>query len=697
MNQYKLLKLYFLITVLLILTTLLYSYDKVVFWNGKELKSNKSNFNGKNFEFDNKLVAGNEISYIVFNLKEEENNSNKLFLENISEKELMKRANILEKDYPDSSLLVLYDDGIQKLNKDGTRYTRSRYSVKIMNEKELSSYSVLSFYYAKGDYETNIIQARSISPDGSISYLEKSDITFTKKQQDLSYFSGRKDDFIIKAVIPNVKVGSIIDFEYEVVESSPEDPNQFYTSWYFGGNNPVFESKVKFIVPENKDFYYVMKNFNNSDKKPKITIEDGYRIYSFERGKCPPFVPEPNSPPVEELYPSVYGSLFKDQTYLSNWLSVLMKERMVSNDKMNSLIDQILKKTNAKTEEEKISVIYRFVQEYIQYRSIKTSLSSGFSGHPATETFENRYGDCIDKAILFSTLLGIAGIEAYPVIVSTNDNPRPLYNEIGVITGNHAINEIHLKSKKIIYLDSTSLTYRFPTFRYDDQGIPILNTVNEIDHLDAIWNTQRHEKEIVLDSDGNAEIRSHSIYSGDWEAGLREYFLSLKGKEIQSILNSIVARDYPGSILEKYEFRNPTDFSDNFFLKLFYKALNMGKKTGQFMIMNLPVNYDFSYISYKERKYPLVFKTKEGKNNKISIVIPKGYQVKGLPGTLKIINKYFIYKADYKLEKNKIIFEDHFERNSCRILPDEYNEFRREILKIDYFIKNPLIFKEKKH
>ena len=162
----------------------------------------------------------------------------------------------------------------------------------------------------------------------------------------------RKDDFIIKAVIPNVKVGSIIDFEYEVVESSPEDPNQFYTSWYFGGNNPVFESKVKFIVPENKDFYYVMKNFNNSDKKPKITIEDGYRIYSFERGKCPPFVPEPNSPPVEELYPSVYGSLFKDQTYLSNWLSVLMKERMVSNDKMNSLIDQILKKTNAKTEEE---------------------------------------------------------------------------------------------------------------------------------------------------------------------------------------------------------------------------------------------------------------------------------------------------------------------------------------------------------
>lgn len=701
MRRMIFLKILFTSIVLLISNIFQYSYEKVVLWDGKELNLNDLNFDGKSFKFEkNKQLDKDTISYIVFNLKDEEDSKDKLFLQDISVDELLKRAEILGKDYPDSSLLVLYDDGIQKLNKDSTRYTRSRYSVKIMNEKDLSSYSVLSFYYAKGDYETNIIQARSISPDGSVSYLEKSDISYTKQQQDLSYFSGRKDDFIIKATIPNVKVGSIIDFEYEVIESSPEDPNQFYTSWYFGGDNPVFESKIKFIVPEDKNFYYVIKNFNKDDKNPVITTNDGYKIYSFVRDKCPPFVPEPNSPPIEELYPAVFGSQFKDQTYLSNWLSNLMKERMVSNDKMNSLINQIIEKANAKSEEEKITVLYRFVQEYIHYRSIKTSLSSGFSGHPATETFENRYGDCIDKAIFFSTVLGIAGVEAYPVIVSTNDNPRPLYNEIGVITGNHAITEIHLKDKKIIYLDSTSLTYRYPTFRYDDQGIPvwnpILNTVREINPMDAIWNTQEYEKEVILDSDGNAEIKSYSIYSGDWEAGLREYFLSLKEKEIKSVLGTLVARDYPGSVLEKYEFRNPTDFSNNFFLKLYYKALNIGKKTGSFLIMNLPVNYDFEFVSFSERKYPLVFKTKEGKKNKISIMIPDDYKIKGLPGAINISNKYFTYKASYKQEKDKIIFEDHFERNACRILPNEYGDFRKEILRVDYFIRNPLIFKEKK-
>lgn len=676
------------------------SYDKAVLWDNTEIKGDITDYNEKSIIINNKKIDLDLISHIVLNLNENVKDKIDEKLTEVKAEELLKRAGIMEKKYPDASLLVLYDDGIQKLNKDKTRYSHSRYAVKIIKENQLSN-SILSFYYVKGSHETNIIMARSISPDGEITYLNKNDISYTTPSQGLSFFSGRKDEKIMKAIIPDVKVGSIIDYEYETIDDAPEDPNQFYTGWYFGGENPIYESSVKFIVPEDKNFYWVSRNINKWKVNPGMEKKNGYKIYSFLTGEFSPVIAEPDCPAIDELMPSVFGSVFKDQTYLSKWLAKFMKERMVGNKKIEETVSQIIKKANAKTEIEKLSVLYRFVQEYIHYRSIKTSLSSGFSGHPAQETFENRYGDCIDKSILFSTILKMVGIESYPVILKTNDVSEVLYNKIGVVSGNHAITEIHLKEKekKIIYLDSTSTTYRYPVFRGDDQGVlawnPILNTVNKIECLDPIWNTQVFEKEIELNSDGNGSIKSHNVYSGDTEAGIREYLLSIKKQEIQSLLSSIVARDFPGSVLKSYNYKNPVDFSDNLFLDFSYDAYSIAKNTGNFLIMNIPVNYYFSNLSIKDRKFPLVFATTEGKEYKITITIPEGYKIKGLPEPINIQNKYFSYKSEYKIEDNKIVFTDHYERYYRKIPVEDYQQYREEMLNFDYKIKNPLIFEKK--
>ena len=687
--------------IILFFVLRIFPYEKIVDWKNNNIKTDKLEFDKNNFLIDNnETISMDNTSYIVFNLSDKQENSDKIKLDNLDTKELLKRANILEKKYPDASMLVLYDDGVQKLNKDGTRYNRSRYSIKIMNEKEIENYSILSFYFLKGRYETNIIMARTISPDGKISYLQKNDIAYTSRTQDLAFFSGRKDEYIIRASVPNVKVGCIVDFEYETIEQAPEDPNQFYTQWFFGGENPIYESKVKFMVPEDKDLYWVIKNIEKWKNDPHFEIKDGFKIYTFITGEIPPQVIETHSPPEEELRPSVFGSVFKDQTYLSNWLAGFMKERLKPTDKMKATVDKVLINANAETEEEKTAALYRFVQEYIHYRSIKTSLSSGLSGHFAEETFNNRYGDCIDKSILFSTLLGIAGVEAYPVILNTNDEARPLYNQIGVVTGNHSITEVHLKEKnKIIYLDTTSTTYKYPVFREDDQGTlawnPILNTVREIEPLATEWNTQEITKDIALSPDGNGEVKTHVEYSGDVEAGIRGYFLSIKEKEIVSLLYSIIARDYPGSILKEYDYRKPDDYSENLFLQFSYNAKEIMKKSGEdYMIMNIPVSYGFDEITLKERKYALVYRTTEGKKYSIKIKIPEGYRLKGISDSLEINNKYFSYKAGISIDSGYITYKDHFVRTGLRIPPEDYVQYRQDMLKFDYFIKTPLIFEK---
>ncbi|HPO49815.1 MAG TPA: DUF3857 and transglutaminase domain-containing protein, partial [Spirochaetota bacterium] len=554
-----------------------------------------------------------------------------------------------------------------------------------------------SFYHLKGDYETKIIKAYSISEEGEISYLQEKDITYTTPSQGLSFFSGRKDAQIIKASIPNVKVGSIIDYEWETVEKSPEDPVQFYTNWYFGGENPVFESKVKFIVPEEKEFYYVIKNFGDSKYDGTLSKEDGYKIYSFRRGECPPFIEEPYSPPSSELLPFVQGSSFKNQDYLSEWLSKLFEERMVYDDKIKITVNDILNKSKAKSEEEIISTLYRFTQEYIKYLSIKTSLSSGFSGHKATETFYNRYGDCIDKSIFFATILNLVGIEAYPVIVTTNDQKQPLFGELGLVSGNHAINEIHLKDKKkIIYLDTTSTTYKYPYFREDDHNIkawnPILNKFNFILPPLPEENCQIFNTTINLDKAGGGEIIKSNVYSGSWEAGLREYLASLKDVEKKAVFSQIAAKEHPGSVLKDFKHSDPADYNSNFGFDFTYEAKEIAKKSGDFLILNLPSRYDFSYATYESRNHPIKFSSTYEDKNKFEIIIPEGLKIKGNLKNVEIKNDFFTYKADYKVEKNKLTIYSTFSRSKCYVPKENYKDLRKDLFKVDKILKSPIIF-----
>jgi len=685
---------------LLITAPFLYSFDQIIKWD-KSVKTSETIIfqDGKFISKEGDVIDRSEVSLIKFNLKEPVESEKSDIIGEVTPNELKRRADILQEKYPDNAKLILLDEGYQRMNIDGSQYSRSRYSLKINSEKDLNEAN-LSFYSQPGEYESRIIMARSIDINGEVSYLSLDDVTYASPSQGLEYFSGKKDTKIIKAVIPNVKVGSIIDFEWETLDLKPEDKNQFYTHWYFGGDDPVFESKVSYIVPENREFYWVAKNFDPYDPSPEISKKEGYKIYKFSRGECPPFVAEPQSPPMWELIPFVFGSTYKDQTYLSQWLAGFFKERMRSNDKIKATVDEVVKNSGARTEEEIVAALYRFTQEFIHYRSIKTSISSGLAGHPATETFENRYGDCIDKSIFFATILGLVGVEAYPVIVRTNDQPRPLYGELGVISGNHAINEIHLKQNgnKIIYLDSTSVTYKYPNFRSDNHGIPvwnpILNTVREIDPPDPEFNKQVFNTRINLKNDNSAEIFKENIYKGELDAGLRQYFLSMKDKEIESLFVSLSGRDYPGSKLKGYEYSALSDYKSDFSIKYNFASSQVLKKSGEYYIFTLPIKYSFSFTSFESRKYPLKYNTTSAEIRSVTLELPEGYKVRGIPEGLSIKSDILDYVSNYSLENNVLKFTDEFVRKKTVVNVNEYKQFRKNLLEVEHSINIPIVLEK---
>lgn len=666
--------------------------------NGESINAEALDFKENTFFIDGKETLPDEISHIVFQKQQGNIDSHKLQTGNIGKEELLNRAKKMSEKYPDQPLLVLLDDGTEQLRTDGTQYSRARLAVKICNESQLSL-ATLKIGSLQGKTESRLIYARSISPDGKEVFLDLENVTYTTPSRDKDFFGNNKEEYrIAQYVIPEVAVGSIIDYEYERISYSEEDPNQYYVKWWFSSEKPVYQSTFKVMVPQNKPYYFAEMNIENGKLKRREVTENGYHAYYFEYGESAPIIEEEMGPDTYEIAAYIEGSSFKDQTYLSNWLGGFFKERIEANDEIKNTVNQLLAET--KSEDEKIAVLYRFVQDNIRYVSIKTSLSSGLAGHKASETFSNRYGDCIDKAILFAAMLQYAGVEAYPVVIMTNGNPQPLYYKLGVLNGNHAINELHLKDGRVIYLDSTANCYRYPFFRSDDHGVvawnPIKNTLRNTGFPNAEDESITSELNITLLKNGGAKVNETVTTRGNPEITYRYFFQNAPKDFIHPQLESLANASFESSHLVNYNFADPFDETKDYKFQMNYKVDKLWNKVGNDLyLITIKQPFGFDFVASDVRNTEVRFNSVLKKTHKGKIVIPAEMKVIGLPDELVIESPYLHYKGSFKQDKNVVYYENVYSRNGTKIPTEDYSDFRNALIQINDYINKPVILQKK--
>lgn len=666
--------------------------------NGESITAETLDFKENSFRIGEKEIQSDEISHIIFQKQQERIDSHELQTGNIGKEELLNRAKKMSDAYPDQPLLVLLDDGTEQLRMDGAQYFRARWAVKICNESQLS-FAELKLGSLQGKSESRLIYARSISPDGKEVFLDLDNVTYTTPSRGKDFFGNNKEEYkIAQYVIPEVAVGSIIDYEYERISYSEEDPNQYYVKWWFSSEKPVYQSTFKVMVPQNKPYYFAQMNIESGKLKQREAVENGYRAYYFEYGESAPIIAEEMGPDTYEIAAYIEGSPFTDQTYLSDWLGNFFKERMTANEQIQNTVDELL--ADKSSEDEKIAALYRFVQDTIRYVSIKTSLSSGLAGHKAAETFGNRYGDCIDKAILFATMLQYAGVEAYPVVIMTNDHPQPLYHKLGVLNGNHAINELHLKDGRIIYLDSTSNCYRYPFFRSDDYGIvawnPIKNTLRNTGFPDVKDESIISELDIVLQKNGSANVKETVTTRGNPEVTYRYFFQNAPKDFIHPQLESLANASFESSHLTNYNFADPFDETKDYKFQMNYKVDTLWNKIGaDLYLITIRQPFGFDFAASDVRNTEVRFNSVLEKTHKGKIVIPPGMEVAGLPEELVIESPYLQYKGSFKQDKNSVYYENRYSRSGTNIPVEDYADFRNTLIQINDYINKPIILRKK--
>ena len=509
----------------------------------------------------------------------------------------------------------------------------------------------------------------------------KSDGEFTEK---INKYWGQK-----KITMPNVKEGSVIEFEYTIrtgLIGSLRD-------WYFQSSIPVNYSEYKTYIPEyfiynTNQKGFVILNKTLSKKTNQIVMRSKERTgggmsmvrttFSEDKIDCletqttysakdlPAIKEEAFVNNIENYTSSISHELSMTKypnstpkTFSSDWESVVktiynyddfgleLNKTGYFEDDINKLL------TGLNVQSERIAAVFNYVKSSVKWNNYK-----GYSCNDGVKkAYINKTGNSAEINLMLTAMLRFAGLSANPVLVSTRDNGIAFFPSRTAF--NYVIAAVETP-QGLLLLDATE-KYAEPTIlplrdlNWVGRLIRKDGTSIEVDLMPKTLSKEAINMNIVLKSDGlvNGKIRKQ----------LTDYEALRFRKE-----NLVTSQD---SYLEKLENKNG-DIEISDYVR--ENALDLSKPIIEIYSFkdtkNVEIINDKIYISpllflaakenpFKQevREYPIDFGYPTLNKFNISIEIPEGYVVESMPASLNITTgddigafKFMIVNTDNKLQ-----------------------------------------------
>ena len=603
----------------------------------------------------------------------------------------VEKAEKLVAKYPDAQYIRVLTESNSRHRHDGTNIYRFRGITYVAKDEALWTAHV-SLSFDPNREKIKIIHARCLTPEGEVFNLKPEHIKISKSTSGSVHFDNSQN---ISFTIPGVTVGSLVDYSYENEEFNPFDTNLFSGRCYFQSSCPIGEKILRVSVPNDHQLYYFSKNLDEEHAKPTIIEAVDSVLYTWKMSDMAPIIGEPRMPPTRDVIPALFYSIQKDHKYVHNKLKPMYEKRFELTDDVKAKVDELVK--DCKNLNEKIAKLYYFCQQEIRYISIKSNLASNQVGHPADETLKNKYGDCTDKGMLLAVMLKHIGVEAYPVLILTNDSGKSV-RELGIFDDNHCITEVHLDGR-IFYLDATATDYRYPYFRSDDHETNAMNvmlgTQRTVPLPPPEDNATLSVRKIKLSDDGTTEIDVETTYNGPSEASIRGYARNLKPEEYEKAVRRSISAQTADYELKLATHTNPLDFNTQYKSHSIYTLNRFAPKSGKYMIFSVPYfELHFSEVSLEERKYPIQHTTSQQQTDQLAIKLPEGYSVKYLPPALRVQSPYVEFEIIYDQQGDEIDITRKIAFPVRYIPVEDYKSYKADLEKIAHSSKQK-IFLEK--
>ncbi len=598
---------------------------------------------------------------------------------------LFAKGRELAAQYPDRAGVVLEDLGEYRLNDDGSNSFTYHFTALILKEKA-KGWGRVGVGLQPGRHEVDGPHGLVVHPDGSFVVAGDAARTVTNPYQGTQFFS----QYLVKNLtIPDVRLGDIVEFWYTLTETQPADPDFFFPDFMFQDTSPVALSQMIVRLPAGKELHYQALRMPEGAARPQRTDDGrGGALYRWALTDVPPLETEPAMPIQWEVVPTVRATVLADWSKIFDHLSAFYRSRIVVTEPVRQTTLEVV--GDASDVHEKIARIYRFVQRKIRYISIKTDFGSGMTGHAAEVTLANGYGDCTDKSILMAAMLQVIGVQAHPIFLQTWGGRRDQY-DVPNLGGDHSINRLFVDGREL-FLDATASTYRYPAFRYDDQGMPYVDplgrTVGRIARMPAADNLTTQEWDVALDEQGGARIRKLEKMTGVGEAMMRAFLEGFDERERQKQLQSQVAVYGPGARLESFADRNLADPDLPLWSEMTFTMPVLTKRSGNVHVVDLlELPNHFGNLDSETRRFDLLTTPFLAGVEKIyRVTLPPGWRVVDLPPAKTIDTPLVGFRGAYLRTAAGFALEFRLEFRAASVSPAQYPSYRQSLVEIEAFL-----------
>jgi len=623
-------------------------------------------------------------------------------IEEIAKEELafdLKRffsENFSRKYYPEAgALFLLVDEEIQVTEQNTSIYT-GHFIIKILDERGKEDFSEVVINY-DSTYEKPYLEfARTVKEDGTSVFVGKKHIRDVSRYLDFPLYSNAR---ALIVSMPEVSVGCIIEYKFKIFKNQLIDKKNICLSYFLQESEPIIEANFSVVLPQDKfvNIKTLNENYNRFgvSLKPEILKGEGKIRYNWKFKDIPQIIPEPYMPDNVEINPIIIISTFSSWDQIYNWWWSLARDKIKATKPIKELVYRLTK--DAKTEEEKAKILYNFCARNIRYVAVAYG-QAGYEPHQAEEIFLNKYGDCKDQSILLVTMLREAGLNAYPVLIGTEDYFN-LYPDFPSVLFNHCIVMVELKEKSI-FLDPTCTTCAFGDLPSGDQKRKVLVfkdggfEIKETPLSSFVHNRILSSLKIKLENDETLKAEKRIIPYGFYNQIQRAWFLYSQPEMVRQSLEQGIQEISLGAKLEKYNIENLEEWDKPVVLKYNFSGPFSWISAGNLRILPQLSDLATDLVAKEKRNYPLKLGLPNSEEREIIFEFPSNFTIMYLPENIHSDSKWLDFVVEYKVEGKRLYFKQKQINKERTLDSNEYAEFRDFYQGLLKKIKQRVVFKK---
>ena len=302
-------------------------------------------------------------------------------------------------------------------------------------------------------YQRLSLHAINVIRDGrTIAKLASASIRILQREKELEYliFDGSKTANVF---LDDVRVGDVVEYSYSLSGANPVFGNFQFGTIPLQWAVPVERLHARLLVPAGRP---IGLHARNTPMLPTAVQRGGFDTYEINQTRLPALIVEKDSPAWFDPYPAVEWSEFAGWQAVAQWAAPLYQVPARLSPGIQAEVSRIAR--SGRNDTDKLLAVLRFVQREIRYLGVEIGPGSHAPRQPGL-VFDRRFGDCKDKALLTTSMLGALGIRARPALVNT-----ALLQGVGQVTPspgafNHVIVQARVGDRDY-WIDPTRITQK---------------------------------------------------------------------------------------------------------------------------------------------------------------------------------------------------------------------------------------------